>query len=192
MTAIVKLGLLSFKPPLTKISIVNNRIFYNDPSIFQGLSRWVRGDSRNKYHYLYFPILFFCHLKFNGHLYPQIYHRESIEELNQLALNGLACLKDIYKQDKESLINVSLDLYITLLSTDDVNDINKKFDESISTLKGNYEEYLKCWSSSNLDVICHMFAEMKTKKNDKEFLVKSIESMEQYLESLNVVIDRYR
>ena len=54
--AIIRLGLLKFKPAGTKLSITDNKISYNDPSIFQPAIRYYYGDSRNNIHNLFNPI----------------------------------------------------------------------------------------------------------------------------------------
>ena len=53
---LIKLSLLRFLDPGTKISIYQNRIHFNHPSIFQGFIRTFYGDNREHLHNLYMPI----------------------------------------------------------------------------------------------------------------------------------------
>ena len=57
LCTIVKLILLSYKPDGTKISIYNNSIQYNEPSIIQGIIRNLNGDKKDDLHNLYHPFL---------------------------------------------------------------------------------------------------------------------------------------
>ena len=52
LTCMIKLALLNYKPFGTKISISNNRIFFQEPTVFQGSLRWKNGDTRLDIHNL--------------------------------------------------------------------------------------------------------------------------------------------
>ena len=58
LTCIVKLAVLSFKAPGTKISISKNSILFHEPNFFQGTWRFFQGDKREDLHNLYKPIHF--------------------------------------------------------------------------------------------------------------------------------------
>lgn len=60
LTVIIKLSILSCKPVGTKIHIQNNVIYFQEPGIFQSLTRYIFNS--NKYHlqYIYNPIKFAC------------------------------------------------------------------------------------------------------------------------------------
>jgi len=60
LTVIIKLSILSCKPIGTKIHISNNIIYFQEPGIFQSLTRYIFNS--NKYHlqYIYNPIKFAC------------------------------------------------------------------------------------------------------------------------------------
>ena len=53
LTCIIRLSILEFKPIGTKISLNNNKIKYNDPSVIQGALRWSNGDNREDLHNLF-------------------------------------------------------------------------------------------------------------------------------------------
>ena len=52
MPLFLRLAILSFRKDGTKISISNNRIHLQDPSAFQGTTRWASGDTRTDLSYL--------------------------------------------------------------------------------------------------------------------------------------------
>lgn len=55
-SCLMKLSLLRFLDSGTKISIYQNRIYFNSPSYFQGVVRFLYGDNREHLHNLYLPI----------------------------------------------------------------------------------------------------------------------------------------
>ena len=55
-SCLVKLSLLRFLDTGTKISINNNRLFFNSPTYIQGIVRFLYGDNREHLHNLYLPI----------------------------------------------------------------------------------------------------------------------------------------
>ena len=57
MSCFIKLGILAYKLPGTKISITKNKISFHEPNIFQGPIRWSNGDNRNDLHNLHNPLL---------------------------------------------------------------------------------------------------------------------------------------
>ena len=85
LTCIIRCAVLSFKPFGTKISILNNRITYHEPTILQGTIRWSQGDKREDLHNIYNPIL----------KSTQWYIKENPDILNvfKLAKKGLERLK---------------------------------------------------------------------------------------------------
>ena len=86
--SMIKLGLLSFKPDKTKISITNNAILYQEPSLIQSAIRWKNGDKREHIHNLYNPI--------NKFLLWYDINDEKIRYILQTAKNGLHKLVDCY------------------------------------------------------------------------------------------------
>jgi hypothetical protein len=57
MNCMVRLALLQYKSDSTKISVIDNSIYYNQPGLLQGIIRYVNGDKREDIHNIYQPIL---------------------------------------------------------------------------------------------------------------------------------------
>ena len=55
-SCLVKLSLLRFLDSGTKISINQNRLYFNPPTYIQGIVRFIYGDNREHLHNLYLPI----------------------------------------------------------------------------------------------------------------------------------------
>ena len=59
LICLTRLAILDFKQVGTKISILDNKISYNEPNILQGAVRWSNGDGRDDLHNIFLPINFF-------------------------------------------------------------------------------------------------------------------------------------
>lgn len=105
MTTILKISLLQWFPEGTKLSVIENSLYYNEPSLIQGVRRTWGGDSRQDLHNLYNPILKCLEW------YPRDNPRYSLF-YSQCQL-GLEALRSSYT--KQSLINHTIDHYIGLL-----------------------------------------------------------------------------
>ena len=55
-SCLIKLSLLRFLDSGTKISINQNRLYFNPPTYIQGIVRFIYGDNREHLHNLYLPI----------------------------------------------------------------------------------------------------------------------------------------
>ena len=60
LSVIIKLAILANKPIGTKVQIKNNIIQFQDPGMFQFISRYINNSSKTDLHYLYNPIKIAC------------------------------------------------------------------------------------------------------------------------------------
>lgn len=197
LTTLIKLSILTYKEPLTKIRVANNKISFSEPSFFQGIDRWMRGDSRTNIHYLYLPILFFCRLKNLsqpglGAEPLNLGLGEVIDYYNDLAVTGLQALKETYLKSRNDLVINCLDLYLLMLTSEDETNIKQRYDKINTTTKNTYDEFLKCWNKTNIDVITNLFKELDQKKDDACFVNKTLEAIDSYLEAINYKINGLR
>ena len=91
LTCIIRLGILEFKPIGTKISLNNNKIQYNDPSIIQGAMRWTNGDNREDLHNLFNPLK-------KAVLWYDVKNRE-IKNIVEYSIRGLEKLQSSYNKN---------------------------------------------------------------------------------------------
>lgn len=143
MSCIVRLALLNFKDKGTKISITNNRIYYQLPNVFQGTVRWTNGDNRNDLHNLCNPIE-----KAIEWYRPD--KNESIRVIFEYAIRGLKKLKKAYTMgDKKigdsSLICHSLNHYIFLLQSA----VSENESERLDKLKSDNNQLRTIWESNS-------------------------------------------
>ena len=104
MTCILRLLLFNYKETGTKLSIYQNSIHYNDPTMIQGVVRNLNGDTKDDLHNLYKPILkSFEWYDVNIPIYKYFYEK---------CINGIECLLKSY--DENSIVHHTLIHYITL------------------------------------------------------------------------------
>jgi hypothetical protein len=110
LSCVLKLSLLQWKPVGTKISVCNNALHFNEPSIVQGITRRLTGDSRQDLHNICHPIVK-CLEWYPASDYAFLYSE---------CVKGLHILKTSY--DSNSIINHTLDHYIGLVEGTHVSD----------------------------------------------------------------------
>lgn len=108
-SSLIRIAVLYFKYDGTKLSILDNKISYNEASFIQGTLRWSYGDNRNDLHNLYDPI------KTISDWYIEN-QNDDINYLIKLSIRGLQKLKKAYKSSvNSSLVYHTLEHYINIL-----------------------------------------------------------------------------
>ena len=116
-STIIKLALLNYKDVGTKLSIVNNQIYFSEPTLLQPPIRRLNGDTRDDIHNLGEPIT--CAIKWYQHT------DVNIDFILKKALKGIEKLKESYTDENQSnLVLHTLDYFQKLIenSTDSTND----------------------------------------------------------------------
>jgi len=113
LSCVLKLSLLQWKPAGTKISISKNSLEFTEPSLIQGFSRRVMGDSRLDLHNICNPIIKCLEWYPLSDSTNAFFYGECIK--------GLEILKASYESN--SIINHTIDHYIGLLSGKDYEPI---------------------------------------------------------------------
>lgn len=170
LTCMIRLAMLSFKQPGTKISIIDNKISFNEPSFLQGTIRWSQGDNRDDLHNLYRPIL--------KSLEWYDLSKDEIVNIYEMSIKGLDRLKAAYK-DNSTIIH-SLELYKKLI-IDKMNSketVQQNNTENVIVNK-IYMDLKNLWNTNEVVIINSLFEEIK--KSD-EYNISSL------MEALNNII----
>ena len=172
---IMRIILLEYKSIGTKISIQNNSILYNDPSLFQGILRSFYGDNREDIHNLYSPIL-------KGFEWYNIGESNMNRYFFEKLIIGLEKLNSVY--DENTIIYHSISHYITmikdLLETNDLTkfkDINKQESPLIDNLRN-------IWDNDEVYIIYKNLNYINNSEDEKlkKTYIKSIEDILSYKE----------
>ena len=121
LSVIVKLAILGNKPIGTKILIVNNVIYFQEPGLFQPIARMFYKTNKTDLQYLLNPIQIACSV-FLTKEGMQKYHR--IKQLFIFAQNGLKNLMETYKGS--SIITLCLKFYSIIIT----NYLEQKYNDS--------------------------------------------------------------
>jgi len=110
LKTIIKLAILSCKQTNTKLAIMDNTIYIQEPGIFQGITRKYFKCRKSDLHYLYNPIYYACRTFMNE---EYVKSQPRIVKLFERAILGLQKLKETYRDC--SIIQHSLNHYISLV-----------------------------------------------------------------------------
>ena len=127
LTVIIKLAILKYKPPNTKLSIKDNRIIYQPPTYDQGFIRMIEGDTREDLHNLYHPILKCI----------EWYPCDSYKFLYDECIIGLNILNSVY--DRNSTIRHTISHYISVIQNKENIDTKVNINPIIDKLKEVWE-----------------------------------------------------
>lgn len=133
LSVIVKLAIISGKPIGTKIAIINNIIYIQEPGLFQSFFRIISYSNKNDLQYLYNPIRIACIYFLNSEIVSRI---PNIKILFNNSLKGLELLMETYK--KFPLLNLVLGYYYTIIK----NYINNK-NNNLFLIEDSYNIYYK-------------------------------------------------
>ena len=119
LSVIIKLAILSNKPIGTKILIQNNVIYFQEPGIFQSISRIFYNTNKTDLQYMYNPIQIACSTFLSK---ENIQKNPRLKNLFICAQNGLKNLTETYKNC--SIISLCLHYYYAIIT----NHIEQKND----------------------------------------------------------------
>ena len=153
--------LLSYKPLGTKISIKNNLITLQEPSILQGIIRNISGDTREDIHKLHNPIKYILSKSDKN-------NEQDVFFLNKFN-DGIKNLCRNYHVN--SLINYTLKFYMNMI------------DEFLFTGQNNYDNNillnnLNMWNQEEINIF---FSILKLIEKNKNFMDNYILSLENIL-----------
>ena len=134
LSVIIKLAILGNKPIGTKFLLQNNVLYFQEPGMFQSITRMFYNSNKTDLQYMYNPIQIAC---------ATFLSKESIQKTPRLkslfvyAQNGLKKLIETYKNC--SIISLCLNYYYAIIT----NHVEQKYNESIFYKDGMTTYYTK-------------------------------------------------
>lgn len=168
LSCALKLSILQFKEAGTKISIIDNSIYFNEPRFSQGLLRLFSGDSREDLHNLYNPLLKCVEW------YPIKENKQIYEE----CIKGLHFLNKVY--DSNTTIHHTINHYISILNESSINKIQQETNPIIDKLKD-------IWTKEEIKAINDLIDLIKNNKN-KNIYIKSLEDI---VSAKEIIVNKY-
>ena len=174
LTCLIRLSILEFKPLNTKLSISNNRITYDDPTVLQGALRWSNGDKREDIHNIFNPI------RKAGEWFDL--ENEDICTIFRFGIKGLEKLKLSYNEN--STIAHSIEYYIFYLKNkvnkDCENENSKNDDSKVKENNTIYTKLRELWNKREIEIIKNILLELDDNRSDshkQESMIEAIESI---------------
>ena len=175
LSVIIKLAILGNKPVGTKILIQNNVIYFQEPGIFQAVTRIFYNSNKTDLQYMYNPIQIACATFLSKENLQKI---PRIKILFTYAQNGLKNLIETYKNC--SIISLCLNYYYAIIT----NYVEQKYNDSIFIKDGMSIYYNKelsdllndQWSQDKIKVILDLITFL-TNDSMASNNVKSLETI---------------
>jgi len=184
LSLIIKLYIYSFKPHKTKISILNNKIEFQEDGMFQSTVRTLKRDTKNDLINMLLPLTFACE-KYLGNEQRDIYIRIFEEVINSFdKLNKVYETNEI-TQTIEQLKNIIL----KFIPDKDFNptSIISNWNEPASILKKSfYSQTNSVWTSNRLKILYGYIEEIINSDSDenKLILIISLNTFMNYIDLL--------
>jgi hypothetical protein len=175
LSVIIKLAILGNKPIGTKILIQNNVIYFQEPGIFQSITRMFYNSNKTDLQYMYNPIHIACSTFLSKEF---IQKTPRLKSLFVFAQNGLKNLIETYKNC--SIISLCLNYYYAIIT----NHVEQKYNDSIfykDSITSYYTKELidtlnEQWTQDKIKVILDLIAFL-TNDTTASNNVKSLETI---------------
>ena len=150
LCCVVKIALIQFKDKGTKISIIDNSIQFNEPSVTQGILRSFNGDCREDLHNIYHPLLKCI----------EWFPLKDYELLYKECIKGLEILNSVY--DNNTTIHHTITHYISVINEDNKIELPET-NPIIDQLKN-------IWSQDEIKAIQELLALIINNKNREIYI----------------------
>jgi len=175
LSVIIKLAILGNKPIGTKILIQNNVIYFQEPGLFQSITRMFYNSNKTDLQYMYNPIHIACSTFLSKEC---IQKTPRLKSLFIFAQNGLKNLIETYKNC--SIISLCLNYYYAIIT----NHVEQKYNDSIFYKDSITSYYTKelidtlndQWTQDKIKVILDLIAFL-THDTTASNNVKSLETI---------------
>jgi len=182
MQVMIQLALLAHSPIGTKISVSNNILSIQPPSMTQGAYRWWNNDNKDDLYYLFHAI----------RRYYKWYKSQKDEVYQYIlawAVKGLDKLSETYNKADKNNIRHTLALYRNVLDlkTDEIFKDNK---EDTVTIDQVFKEIINIYDGRLL-YITHNTLLMMEEETNTEFKQKLLDGLTLILEPMNIKIRKW-
>jgi hypothetical protein len=186
LSLVIKLYIYSFKPIGTKISILNNKIHFQDKGIFQSTIRTLNGDTKNDLINMLFPLTYACEN------YLEFEKKEDFQIIFEKVITSLDKLNQIYKSNEithniEQLKNI-VNKYIQETNFNPET-IILNYNEPASQLKKNfYSQTNSVWTTDRITILMKFIKEITKSESDEntKLLIISLNTFMNWID-MNVV-----
>jgi len=171
LQVLTQLAILSFLPVGTKISINNNILLLQQPTVFQGVIRWYQNDNKDDLFYLFHAI---------RRYYKWYKNRddEVFANILELAIKGIEKLIETYNKVGITTITHTLSLYKNIL-TQESDELFKDESEHSISVDDVFKKITSLYDRKMLIVIYSVFQIMgeETNQNNINLYVNGLNNI---------------
>ena len=182
MQVMIQLALLAHSPIGTKISVSNNILTIQPPSMTQGAYRWWNNDNKDDLYYLFHAI----------RRYYKWYKSQKDEVYQYIltwAVKGLDKLSETYNKADKNNIRHTLALYRNVLDLK-TDEIFKDNEEDTVTIDQVFKEIISIYDARLL-CVTHNTLLMMEEETNTEFKQKLLDGLTLILEPMNIEIRKW-
>lgn len=186
LSLVIKLYIYSYKPVGTKISILNNRVEFQEAGIFQSTVRTFNGDTKNDLINMLFPLTYACEK------YLDYYNKEKYTEIFRQVISSLDKLNQVY-QSNEITHNIEQLKNIISKFIDEKKfnpqSIISNYNEPASELKKSfYTQTNSVWTKNRLIILIGYIEEIDNSETEEntQALIISLNSFMNWIDLLVV------
>ena len=158
LQVMIQLGILSFCPIGTKLSISENILYLQEPSFTQGILRWYKNDNKDDLYYLFQAIR-----RYYQWYNPQ--ERELFKRILEISMKGIKRLIQTYEKSEKLSIKQTLNLYTNILSLDTPNLFDNNQDISSVNIDTVFKNITKIYTKPILSVVHNTFRMLESEKS---------------------------
>ena len=179
LQVMIQLGLLSFCPTGTKVSVSDNLLHLQQPSYVQGVVRWWQSDNKDDLYYLFHAIR-----RYYKWYKPQ--NNKVFNHILTLAIKGITKLTETYSKTDKTSITHTLNLYKNVLGLENP-DLFKDAEEKSVNIDKVFENITNIYDERLLRCVYNTFKLMQDEKN--EINIQSyLQAMHNVLSPTNILL----
>lgn len=173
LQVLTQLAVLSYLPVGTKISISNNILYLQQPTMFQGVLRWYQKDNKDDLYYLFHAIR-----RYYKWYKPK--DDEVFTKILSLAIKGIEKLIETYNKIGITTITHTLNLYKNILEQDS-DELFKDENQNSISVDDVFETITDLYDRKLLVILYSIFEIMEKEDNEK--------NVQLYVEGLNKILE---
>tara|TARA_A100001015_G_scaffold289102_1_gene360609 strand:- start:2664 stop:3326 length:663 start_codon:yes stop_codon:yes gene_type:complete len=182
LQVMIQLGLLSFCPTGTKVSVSDNLLHLQQPSMVQGVIRWWQADNKDDLYYLFHAIR-----RYYKWYKPQ--NNKVYNHILTLAIKGITKLTETYSKTDKTSITHTLNLYKNVLGLENP-DLFKNAEETSVNIDNVFEKITEVYDERLLRAVFNMFKLIQDEKNG-ENVQCYLEAMQNVLCPTNILLRKW-
>ena len=187
LSLVIKLYIYSFKPIKTKISILNNKIEFQEDGIFQSTVRTLNRDTKNDLINMLLPLTFACET------YLCNEDRTKYIIIFEKVINSLDKLNKVYESN-EIIQNIEQikNIITKFIAEKNFNPISivSNWNEPASMLKKSfYTQTNLVWNSNRLEILFGYINEISNSNSDENTLVLII-SLNIFMNYIDILVSK--